>query len=215
MTKYLLLAILLSLPAQAFATRTPVQTDNFTDNDLTIGSVAWDQLNAANAPLDNFSGVVTNQYSSDGVIRASGTYANDQYSKLALVTGINFESGRWFGVIARASADTWPGRDYYFFYISFAEGSSPFTYVLGKMVDDTPTTLKTGTAAFVVGDTIEIECEGTTIRGLINGILVDSATDATLASGKPGIIVKNSLIEGDNWEGGNLVAGGTRHRVVN
>lgn len=196
------------------ATRTSVQTDDFADNNLSAGSVIWTQLNPSNAPMDNIGGVVLDQYGQEAAISADGTYTNDQYSKLALATGTTNDAATWLGVIARASTDTDAGRDYYFFYISFAQGSSPFDYVLGKMVNGTPTTLQTGTTAFVVGNTIEIEVDGSTttsIRGYINGTLINTATDSSspLTTGKPGITIKKAIIAGDNWEGGNLTASAT------
>lgn len=193
--------------------RTSVQTDDFADNDLTIGSVAWTQLNSGNAVMGNSGGVVFNNHSAQAAIRADGTYSADQYSKLALVTGTTASLFNGIGVIARSSTDTDGARDFYLFRILFGPGSSPFNYELAKVANGTYTNLKTGTAAFAVGNTIEIEVDGsstTAIRGYINGTLIDSATDSSspFTTGKPGIEIYGGIPTGDNWEGGNVTAGG-------
>lgn len=65
-----------------------------------------------------------------------------------------------------------------------------------------------------VGDTVEIETEGSTIRGGINGVADLSTTDGTHATGAPGVYCfeQPSGPVGDNLECGNLFCRVQRHR---
>jgi hypothetical protein len=195
--------------------RSLVASDNFNRADGAVGA-NWTQLYGfwGNMLVD------TNQYrgaaGSDANMSAaawagSGSFANDQYSS-AILTDDGGGFGNAGGVIARASTDTDANRDYYFFRWSPNTGTTE----LGKIVNGTETILVTSTTpTWAEGDRIEIECEGTTIRGMKNGVTVSagatfSTTDSSLASGKPGICGAQSANtpKFDDWEGGDITGAG-------
>lgn len=140
----------------------------------------------------------------------SGTFTDDQYAK-CVVTGLSNPGGlQKTGVVARASADTGSGRDMYRAYVL---EDNTTAIVLEKIVNGSVTQLNsTNVGAFANGDTVEIECEGTTIRSLRNGTQVASVTDSSLTTGKPGICSELGFgpnTFGDDWEGGNITSGPT------
>lgn len=81
---------------------------------------------------------------------------------------------------------------------------------LGLMAAGTYFLLGTGGSSSIsIGDTIEIECQGTTIRGGKNGVSEISVTDGTVTSGQGcGVFsfVNLSAAVGDDFEAGNLSA---------
>lgn len=136
----------------------------------------------------------------------AGSFTNDQYAKLE-IGGLGFFGATYRqGVVARCSADTNTAADMYGYYV-LDDGSSTRTTVLWKIVNGTQTTLDSASVAWANGDTIEIEVEGTTVRGLKNGAVIVSVTDTSLATGKPGFVVAGDSggpPTADNWEGGNI-----------
>lgn len=144
----------------------------------------------------------------------AGTFTDDQYSSVQITNLAGWASDSYhFGVIARASGDTDSNRDYYFASITGAVNGSPWECSFGKTVNGTTTDLNTANITFAEGDAIEIECEGTTIRVLVNGTALGGSftvTDSSITTGKPGVLAGGAAttIRGDNWEGGNITAGG-------
>jgi hypothetical protein len=137
----------------------------------------------------------------------AGVFTNDQYSSLVL-TGIGTDFS-YVGVIARASGDQDNARDYYKYQMRGIFG----TTALIKCVNGVETNLSVtpSTLTWVDGDRIEIEVEGTSIRGLQNGVVRHTATDSSLTTGAPGVFAAHiSQVPpfGDDWEGGNITAGG-------
>jgi hypothetical protein len=196
--------------------RTLVASDPFTYSDGVLATVSGG--NWANVTTAGGSGVIsvsTNRFTgaSAGVPpggqvarwTGAGTFSDDQYSS-AVFGETDFASGiRGIGVVARTSADTDGNRDYYY---AFAVDNNTYSY--GKVVNGTHTSFGTGSQTWNDGDRIEIECEGTTIRILRNGVEIASTTDSDLTTGKPGIHAAGgiSAVWGDDWEGGNITGGG-------
>lgn len=181
--------------------RSVVATDNFNRANGGLGA-NWADLRPAVGTLV----ISTNQVTAatSGVSRwiGAGTFTDNQYASLILTT-VQFGSTARIGVLARASAGTDAARDYYQY---FHQDDGDLA-VLQKVVDGVETTLDSRASTFAVNDRIDIEVEGTTIRGLKNGTVLVSVTDAALATGTPGAMVKNSSeLFGDDWEGGNLTA---------
>lgn len=202
----LLLALGVVAPAWSAMVRVPVQTDNFDDNNLTSGSIVWTQVAPGSASCTNSGGVVTNPGDiSECVIKPDGTYANNQYAKIAIAS---FQGGttNYTGVACRVSTGINGARDFYLFLLNENSGGTNAPYELHYVSDGGFNLLASGTQSWSVGDTIEIECEGTTIRGMRNGVQVTSATDSNLTSGKPGVWFYDDLATLDNFEGGDLSA---------
>ena len=204
----LLLALLYSLDVNAATTRTAVQTDNFNDNDLTTGTVVWTQVMPGSSTCVNSSGSITFSGGPQCGLRADGTYSNDQYAKFS-IAAFSGGSGPYYGVTCRASADTDGGRDFYVFYFNETGSGTYGDATIALVVNDGFTTLSSVTLTWSVSDTIEIECDGTAIRGLKNGTVQTTATNATLTTGKPGVWLYFGGQRLDNYEGGNLTAGST------
>jgi hypothetical protein len=57
---------------------------------------------------------------------------------------------------------------------------------------------------------VRLEVSGTTLTVKYNGTTIDTATDSSLASGSAGVVCYDAgaFERADDWEGGNLGAGG-------
>lgn len=183
--------------------RTLVASDDF--NRASLGA-NWDQTNAFNGSVNIVSStLVSAAHSQECAARyVSGTFAADQYSSLELVTWNQFGNNR-IGVAARMSPDDDGNRDHYEYVIFDNNGSTTKTTELAKVVNGSRTILTSSSVLWASGDRIEIECEGTTIRGLKNGTEVVSVTDSDITTGRPGVRTTSGKT-GDNWQGGDLSA---------
>lgn len=209
--------------------RTPVQNDNF--NRSSLGTSNWAQLNTAAAgDITIYSSTVFgNQYGLQateqrGAARwiGAGSFSSDQYSEITLVSIINVNVDSSLGVIVRASADTGTGRDYYEAVVvaNGASGANHTTH-LCKYANGTRYVLNSAQQVWANGDKLSIEAEGSVIRLCRNGTPLGGSwtvTDdgssyggAVLSGGQPGVTASSAsgagLIEGDDWEGGNLSSG--------
>jgi hypothetical protein len=190
--------------------RTLIASDNFNRAGPALGA-NWGQVGPAAGSGENIQITASTKIYGAGASCAArwvgaGTFTNDQYSSLVILAfSVDFND---IGVIARASADQDANRDHYIFRVRGITNAM----VLSKCVNGTVTNLATGTGTFTSGDRIEIECEGTAIRGLKNGSVLLSATDAALTTGAPGVYATatGGPAEpfGDDWEGGAITAGG-------
>lgn len=203
-----LFALFILWPIDAHAGRSSVATDDF--NRASLGS-NWTQTNPAASNIAILSSIVIYSDAASSATAywsGTGSFTTNQYSKLKVTGLANLSTGYWIGVACRMSADINSQRDSYV-YIVYANGSGTYRTDIGKYVDDVWTQLDTADLTWSVGDTIEIECEGTsptTIRGYKNGVQQQSTTDSSLSTGKPGVSAagNSSSVTGDDWEGGNL-----------
>jgi hypothetical protein len=200
--------------------RSQIASDAFTYSNGNIESVSggnWTSLNpnwGGAAITSNHVGGAFSDEETPARWTGAGTFANDQYSSLLIpASSLSFNGSSYsVGVIARASADIDGARDYYTFYVVDDASGDPAsrTTVLAKVVDGTPTTLHSASVSWGSGMRIEIECEGTTIRGMKDGVLVSGfeITDSALSAGKPGIWLRGSVDfpKGDDWQGGDITA---------
>lgn len=191
--------------------RTSIATDNFNRAGPALGA-NWTELNALNAGSPSIVASTVMQGGSAGHIAAcrwdgAGTFSNDQYSSIVALD-LTFSSANYAqGVICRASADTHTARDYYFFVVLSNQVGA-----LGKIVNGTETILHSDSVSFANGSRIELECEGTTIRAMKDGVALGGSwtvTDASLSTGKPGIapVGGDEVCTADDWEGGDITAG--------
>src|SRR5512146_41608 len=135
----------------------------------------------------------------------AGTFTADQYAKMAVATLPS--AGDEIGVSARDSSVS-PDRTCY-----VVTTDCDTYHATVKFVGGVYTELGTGsTGAWSAGDTVEIEVEGAndaTIRFCRNGVEQFSDVDASIDSGGTGgINFWHNTARGDNWEAGNLTAGG-------
>lgn len=208
--------------------RVTIATDNF--NRAALGS-NWQQLNpiqgniaiqastlivAPNAnPDDARQAARFNGTTSPGtgqVINESGVFTDDQYAKVKIALLQEFDADYSGGVIVRASADQDAARDYYAAVVLADSAGPTYTTILEKIVNGTRTQLHSAQVEWAVGDFIELEAEGTTLRVCKNGTPLGGSftqTDASLTTGKPGYIGAGDEtvgFQGDDWEGGNITA---------
>ncbi len=194
-------------------TRTLVASDDFNRADGNVGSnwlyirlSSW-QPTPIGISTNRFFGRANNTNYQVCRWAGTGTFSDDQYSAVVLTGFAFFSVSEFCGVSARCSSDTDAGADYYFVKVCSDSSGPNYTTKVGKMVNGTETTFDSTTRAWTNGDSVEIECEGTTIRALKNGTLFYSTTDSSLTTGKPGIVAGSSTLMGDSWEGGDYTSG--------
>lgn len=80
---------------------------------------------------------------------------------------------------------------------------------LTKSVSGVVTSIATINVAWVSGDVLRVEAEGSTLRTYRNGVLVDTHTDTSVVSGRPGVGYSsvNTSAAIDDWSAGSLVSG--------
>lgn len=158
---------------------------------------ASDTLQAVTAAADAFTKITT----------ARLTVGSDQYSQIGIAS---FGSqGHFSGPAARIGATQ---ADCYALLIENLAGTDQLR--LFQQIDDgvgiTSVQLGSTVAQEVAGgDTLRLECEGTALRGKHNGITLISVTDASYASGQPGVNIfvqapPVSDVQLDNFSGGDL-----------
>lgn len=198
--------------------RTSIATDNF--NRSSLGTSNWAQLNTAlgGDVKITASTKIVGQFALQSVHQAcvarwigAGTFTSDQYSKVAIDTIANVSTNSGIGAVCRASSDTGANKDFYELYVDGGViGGNVYLTSLAKWVNGTRTVLYSNNETWVNTDTVELECEGTTIRGMRNGSSLGSSwivTDSSIATGNPGVTTAGTgIIIGDDWEGGNIAA---------
>lgn len=211
----LLLALFVASPLCA-ATCVSVATDNFNRAGPALGA-NWATLN--NLAGDDMKIVASLRVTggTSGSSRAAarwvgaGSFTDDQCSSI-LITTLSFSTTSYStGIIARASADTDSGRDFYEVLVLSDSNGPNYTTQVNKVTNGTRAALNSASRAWAVFDRVGLECEGTTIRGTKNGVAFFTVTDSSITTGKPGIAGSNDEVDanatGDDWDGGNLVAG--------
>lgn len=179
-------------------------TDDFTtgsDQTLTDYSANWtanvNNINVLAATDDIVADVVNNDV---GIAHWNAdSFDNDQYCELDITSVDSFIS---LGPMVRVHASAHTG----YLFESSSEGS--FFY---KVVATSYTQLGSDTGAASPTERYQIEANGTTIRSLVDDVEEDSQTDSSISSGSAGIHsyqFPSSTTKADNWEGGNLAAGG-------
>jgi hypothetical protein len=196
--------------------RTQIATDNFNRADAGSLGANWGDLNPNWGTSDIASNQVVGAGNGGGGQAArwigAGSFTDDQYSILE-VRALSFSgAANRIGVLVRGSADTDGSRDFYSAFVELNSAGPTYTTVLMKTVNGTETTIASTSNAWSVGDTIELEVEGTALRVFRNGTQIEAldSTDSALSTGLPGLITSGdaSVAIGDNWVGGNITGGG-------
>jgi hypothetical protein len=133
------------------------------------------------------------------------TFPNDQVAE-CIVAGLAFNGSNYnAGPIVRASSDQDANRDYYMFRVEDdASGSQARTLRIGKYVNGTWTSIASTTSYLTRnGMRLRLVVRGTNLYGLLNGQPVITTTDASLASGQPGVSVCD-LLTVDNFKAWGL-----------
>jgi hypothetical protein len=182
-------------------------TDNFTRADGNDLGTAWD-VQTGNTRF----GIASNRAAPSALgsdcaeNNNSATWPNDQYSKATIgsLTGGGNGTGSGIGVTCRAAS----GANTMYRAVG---GTTPAGSEVGKSVAGSFTALFGNATTWAAGDVIEIRAVGTTISLYRNGSLVQSTTDSSIASGRPGVGYSSTVTAGtlSAWEGGDFAAGAT------
>lgn len=197
--------------------RTVIATDNF--NRAALGTTDWAQMNTAAAGdiQINASVNIKGQFALQGGVNfavarwiGAGSASNDQYSELTVVTApAAVGTLDYSGVACRMSGSA-ATRTYYTAYVAPNSTTSPKVTV-DKWVNGVRTQLATTTFAWAAGDRISMEVVGTSIKvykNVTTEITALAVTDAAITTGSFGVIQAGAGLLGDDWEGGNITAGG-------
>ena len=193
------------------ATPTAVPGDDFNRaNTLDLGT-SWDAGHTTPVRPNTHLQIVGNRVRATTAMRdATETYtgvalANNQWAQVTLATA-NGTGAMAPRLLLRFSA---PGlKSGYEF--ALGRGGLGFTSRIERWNAGVSTPLAVENAtAWVAGDVLRAEAQGTTLRLYRNNVLVLSTTDATIASGRPGITIYAATIanvELDDFSAGNLTA---------
>jgi hypothetical protein len=99
-------------------------------------------------------------------------------------------------------------------YVFFTDGTATAETFVRKVVAGTETNLFTVGVAFTAGDVLRLEVSGTTLTAYKHGVSVGSGSDSAIASGNPGIAIYNATGAFDDFEGGDLAAGGSNANLL-
>jgi hypothetical protein len=183
---------------------------NWTIRNAGSGDVGWKVL-SNKAQASALVGEGIGWYSGAG-----WTGGNDQYAEAAITA---LESGKDIAPVCRASGAAISSANGYLYDINDADAAvalgSSISTGLYKQVAGGFTQLGTSTSVTIsANDVIRVECNGTTIRGLVNGVAKITQTDSSLASGNPGLYVgSGSTSTWDNFAAGTSAAAPRRQSV--
>lgn len=205
--------------------RTVIATDDFqsyTDN--TFPSTNWTDLDNFNGQIRVFgttAKAVRNAFSGaySTMRRSAGTYSADQYAEVAILGLSGTETSDKIGVTCRNTADAAPNDDCYMAYV---DDIATRTCRLERLINGTRTPLTTDTATtWTAGDRVSMEVTGTgatvSIKVFKNNVEItamaysDTSVDRITAAGRPGVMCftdGGNNLTGDDWEGGDMTAGG-------
>lgn len=143
---------------------------------------------------------------------AGWTGGNDQYSEFSIQS---LQSGKDFGPACRISGASVATGQAYLYDINDNDaavslGSSISTALYKQTTGLTFTQLGASTNITIsASDIIRVECNGTTIRGLVNGVSKISQTDNGIVSGNPGLYTGSGTTSTlDDWAAGDFGGGG-------
>lgn len=177
--------------------------DNF--NRANSGSLGanWTTGTALSAPGILSNAFATQGASDHGAFYNAITWPNNQYSQVAAV--VNATSFNTDGApLARMASGAWTA---YLWDISNVPQGKLFKVVATAFTGISTATNLTCNA----GDTVRLETQGTTIRGLVNGSVISgqSQTDSAISSGSAGVFFSSATATTtawwDNFEGGDFV----------
>jgi hypothetical protein len=220
---FLTLALFLGLAsyAGAAASRTSVATDAFAystgalhtvsgGNWAQAGDTGWGAMEVTSGTIFG-SATAGQSVASAARWTGAGSFTDNQYAKIVVPIVTNGgDNNSNIGVACRASGVDGT-RSFYYAWVTANFVSDPNrTVQTGKYVSGTHTQQHSANFAFAAGNTIEIECNGTTITVLKDGVALGGSytwTDSDITTGKPGVTGMGNnaaTVSGDTWEGGNL-----------
>jgi hypothetical protein len=152
--------------------------------------------------LLSFEAIPHDAFAENGAVWLNGDWPDDQYSevKISQLTGGVDTSG--IGCCVRSKTDGATQTLYRGYACKVATNNTCIT----KVVGGTFTLLAQATAAWVVGDTLRLTVQGTTLTVSRNGVAVLTVTDAAVTAGNPGLAYSSTVTTSavDSWQGGDL-----------
>jgi hypothetical protein len=180
----------------SFSSATPaagtpaIYSDDFNRADGAL-TTPWVAVGGALAVASN---KLTSVGSDLNFYRYNQTFAADQWSE-ADVAG-TVEGGTSIGPAVRINGD-----DLVYMWFS----NIPARVTIWKRIGGAYTQLATNSTAPLAAFRARLEVQGTTYRAYIDGALVATGTDSSLATGQPGVLGANGAgATLDNWRGGDL-----------
>ncbi|MGH7217782.1 MAG: hypothetical protein ACREIG_11145, partial [Nitrospiraceae bacterium] len=190
-------------PAVTGTTPPPTTADNFDRADALDLGAAWDPYTGKNALQ-----LIGNS------VRASGIGDNvESYNAVPL------PNNQW----SQATLTGWNGTVYHNAHVSVRLSTNPATLtgyagmvdsgnvaIIGKWTAGVFSVLASVPYTPSVGNILRLEAEGTTLRFFVNNVLRVSTTDASYASGRPGLTIfigtggTVGQVQLDNFSAGNF-----------
>lgn len=130
----------------------------------------------------------------------AASFNNDQYSQTRYPTfsSSSFDGGPACRILTTGLQGYWTSpRD-----------ASLSEQAIHKLVAASYSTVATALTTFANGDTLRMECSGSSVLGKKNGTTIVSATDTSIASGPAGVFIYEGVTL-DDWQAENLTAVGS------
>lgn len=195
--------------------RTTLASDNFNRADANPLDGSWTQLASGGGfgPAQLVSNAV--EGASAGVNADSWfngiSWPNDQWAQITVI-GL---SNSFIGISLRQSTS---GAETAYRFV-FGQGSTggSVPYIIQLANAGSFSTLRSGSATLNNGDLISAEAIGTTLNFYVGASLIDSVSDATIASGAAGFMIApisstgNAIL--DDFSGGSFSAAGNNNRI--
>lgn len=181
-------AALLSVATAPPASAATLFGDDFEDGNLD----GWTRSGGTWSVAADGSQVARQAGTSSDARALAGDAAWANYAVQVRAKALSFNgSDRFIAVLARAQSDT----SYY--YLSLRSSN---TVQLRKLVNGTATTLASASFSVSTGTfyTLRLEVNGATLRGLVNGTQVATATDNQFAAGRAGVATFNATASFDD-----------------
>jgi hypothetical protein len=190
--------------------RQQVASDNFNRADETLGSPNWQQVNPASTlVVVSYKVRGTNSYGDPQAASwIANTFSADQYAEVTVdPTGIGWGTGTAGGVGCRWNGSVDPNQS---LYEAIWINSPTPELRINKVISGTRTILASVAYSPGAPFTLALECEGSTLRLLVNNTTQLTATDTALTSGRAAIVAKSGsdfpLPSLDDWSAGNIVS---------
>lgn len=125
------------------------------------------------------------------------TFPDDQQVQATLFNSLPGDGSHYVGMLLRDDGATWPGTTCYRFFSDGGSQTDISAFVAGveSVLASDPT------RTFTAGDVLTFSVTGTALDLALNGVSIMTVTDATIASGQPGLYEYSSLGHGGaGWE---------------
>jgi len=182
-----------------------VSTENFSGTSGALPNPPWTQQRTSATVRRNGSGLGIGSANPNDLhaFYNGATFNSDQYSQVRIAGGLA-SNKQYAIVLVRASG---VGDALEKNYAFATDGGSGATHTdLSRNINGTQTILRNFATTFAAGDVMKIDVVGTLVTCYKNGVSLGTYTDASLASGSPGVGMYGSSVTIDDWEGGSLAA---------